>query len=272
MIPIVSIDDPRIAPFRSLRDISQRNAATTLFVVENSKIIRRLLKSSCEVRTFFATAAYYEEFTPLLDAKGVSPHERLFAEESLMNEIVGFAMHEGVMALAEAPPVPHLFDSLRTLAFPAVCLCGVIDAENVGAIVRNCAAFGVRSLIVDAATCSPYLRRAVRVSLGGIFGLQVYRTANLPEALEELRHTRPQVRSIALETSVDALPLHTFPRQQETMFIFGSEAKGIPSEVLRAVDAVATIPMPTLAAFDAVNSLNVAASTAIALYHLSAGN
>ncbi len=189
-----------------------------------------------------------------------------------MNEIVGFAMHEGVMALAEAPPVPHLFDSLRTLAFPAVCLCGVIDAENVGAIVRNCAAFGVRSLIVDAATCSPYLRRAVRVSLGGIFALKVYRTAHLPEALKELRQTRPGARSVALETSAEALPLHTISLQQDTVLIFGSEAQGIPNEVLRAVDVIATIPMPTLAAFDAVNSLNVAASTAIALYHLSAGN
>jgi tRNA G18 (ribose-2'-O)-methylase SpoU len=184
-----------------------------------------------------------------------------------MGAIVGYAMHEGVMALAVVPEMPYLSEYVRTIALPAVCLCGVADAENVGAIVRNCAAFGVRSLIVDSATCSPYLRRAVRVSLGGIFALAVYRTANLPAALEEMKHYRPLSHSVALETSPKAHSLATFPLSEESVFIFGSEAHGIPQEVLSVCDAVVQIPMMPIADTDAVNSLNVAASTAIALYH-----
>ena len=184
-----------------------------------------------------------------------------------MNDIVGYAMHEGVMALAVVPSMPYLSEHIRTIALPAVCLCGVADAENVGAIVRNCAAFGVRSLIVDSATCSPYLRRAVRVSLGGIFALTVYRTKHLVSALEEMKQCRPLSQSIALETSPNAHSLATFPFSEECVFIFGSEAHGIPQKVLSVCDGIFQIPMTPLTEIDAVNSLNVAASTAIMLYH-----
>lgn len=264
---ITSLDDPRIAPYRSLREISARNVSEKLFIVENSKVIRRLLKSDCEICSFFATAPYYKEFALLLDAKNLAPEQRLTADDALMSVIVGYGLHEGVMALAVTPEVPYFSEHIRTIQLPAVCLCGVTDAENVGAIVRNCAAFGVRSLVVDSATCSPYLRRAVRVSLGGIFALAVYRTSELASALEEMKHSRPEAQSIALETSTNAHSLSTFPFGKESVFIFGSEAHGVPNDVLSVCDAVVAIPMMPLAGYDAVNSLNVAASTAIALYH-----
>jgi len=266
MTPITSLDDPRIAPYRSLRDVSARNADEKFFVVENSKVIRRLLTSDCEIRSFFATKPYYEEFAPLLDARSLASDALLIADDALMNTIVGYNLHEGVMALAVVPNMPYFSEYVRTIELPAVCLCGVVDAENVGAIVRNCAAFGVRSLIIDSATCSPYLRRAVRVSLGGIFALRVYRTTNLVTALEEMKHSRPFAQSIALETSLQAHSLATFPFSDESVLIFGSEASGISSDVLSVCDAVVEIPMTPIAAYDAVNSLNVAASTAIALY------
>lgn len=271
MVVIHSIEDERISSYRSLRDLSPRRnkAEETVFVVENSKVIRRLLKSSCDVCSFFATAAYYEEFCGLLDAKNVPDEMRFVADDTVMNAIVGFSLHEGVMALAKAPQMPYLLDSLRSIEFPAVCLCGVIDAENVGAIVRNCAAFGIRSLIIDAASSSPYLRRAVRVSLGGIFALKVYQTDSVREALEELKQRRPSLQRIALETRPDATLLPAVAVSEECIICFGSEAKGIPEEILHAVDTVATIPMPAIGEFDAVNSLNVASSTAIALYHLT---
>lgn len=271
MIAITSLDDPRIAPYRSLREISSRHVEEKLFVVENSKVIRRLLTSKCEVRSFFATRHYHEEFAALLDAKGLAWEQRLTADDTVMSAIVGYALHEGVMALAVVPHIPYFSEHLRTLELPAVCLCGVADAENVGSIVRNCAAFGVRSLVVDSATCSPYLRRAVRVSLGGIFALTVYRTSNLASALEEMRHSRPSVQHIALETSVQARSLHTVFFSQESIFIFGSEAHGLSADILSACDLVVEIPMTPLTGYDAANSLNVAASTAIALYHWQNG-
>ncbi len=272
MVAITSLDDPRIAPYRSLREISSRNVEEKLFVVENSKVIRRLLTSTCEIRSFFATQHYHKEFAALLDAKGLAWEQRLTADDTLMSAIVGYALHEGVMALAVVPHILYFSEHLRTLELPAVCLCGVADAENVGSIVRNCAAFGVRSLIVDSATCSPYLRRAVRVSLGGIFALAVYRTSNLAFALEEMRHSRPGVQSIALETSSHkARSLHTVSFSEESIFIFGSEAHGLSEDILSACDLVVEIPMTPLADYDAANSLNVAASTAIALYHWQNG-
>jgi tRNA G18 (ribose-2'-O)-methylase SpoU len=107
--------------------------------------------------------------------------------------------------------------------------------------------------------------------MGGIFALSVYRTENLAETLTEIKHVRPSMRTIALETSIGAHLLDSYPIPHESMMLFGSEGTGIAAEVLAACDAVVQIPMQPLPAFDAVNSLNVAASTAVVLYHLANG-
>ncbi|MCS6809500.1 MAG: RNA methyltransferase, partial [Bacteroidota bacterium] len=240
-----------------------------LFVVENSKVIRRLLNSACQIHSFFATPEYYEEFSELLQAKGVESDKWFVAEKKLMNEIVGFRLHEGVMALACVPSMPYVLDDIESLVFPLVLLVGISNAENVGAIVRNCAAFGIPSLAVDAATCNPYIRRAVRVSLGGIFALRVYRAERAADTLVKLKRTCPDIQIVALEACPHAQSICRLNFQARSIIVFGSEAHGLPEEVLSVSDALVQIQMQPNREYNAVNSLNVASASAIALYQYS---
>jgi tRNA G18 (ribose-2'-O)-methylase SpoU len=240
-------------------------------IAEGAKVVKRLLQSGVQMKSFFATERYYQQFAAEIAAKQaraeLSAEHCFIAEKSLMSSIVGYKLHEGIMALAEEPTVQNLYDAARTITLPAVFLHGVVDSENVGAIVRNCVAFGIRSLITDKATSSPYLRRAVRVSLGSIFGMQVYTSYNPHEDLQELKETRG-VQVVAAETHPHAIPLHdcTFP--QEYILCFGSEGYGISEDIVQGADVLVEIRMkPDATATFAVNSLNVAASSAIILHH-----
>ena len=84
-----------------------------------------------------------------------------------MNKIVGFKLHSGVMAIGKQPVDVNLSE----LESPVVVMNGIINSENVGSIIRNCAAFGFESIITDKQTSSPYLRRAVRVSMGAVLNI-----------------------------------------------------------------------------------------------------
>jgi tRNA G18 (ribose-2'-O)-methylase SpoU len=269
VVVIESIEDARIAAYRNLRKRGGEGERGT-FVAENLKVLRRLLQSDVEICSFFALERYYAEFHEALDAKGVPEMARFIADKSLMNEIVGFALHEGAMALARTPEILRVETAATVLPLPAVCLSGVADAENVGAIVRNAAAFGVQSVIVDGASASPYLRRAVRVSLGGVFALRVYGSDDLERDIGLIRRARPERRVFALETSPEAAPLHTARLNDGETYclVVGSEARGIPDSHRAACEKTLVISMPDANAA-AVNSLNVAAASAVALHHFA---
>lgn len=268
---ITSTNDKRIEPYKLMTQAALLFERERVVVAEGAKVVRRILQSDLQIVSLFASERYYEQFSQELQAKlqrgELLPAQCYTADKTLMSEIVGYKLHEGVMALAQAPEQHNLYDTTRTIALPAVFLSGVVDSENVGAIVRNCVAFGIRSLIVDEETSSPYLRRAVRVSLGGIFGMTVYSSFDLRSDIHELKETRG-VRIIAAETGSDAITLTSYHFPEEYILFFGSEGYGLRSEVLSVVDDIIQIPILANAntAF-AVNSLNVAAATAVMLYH-----
>src|SRR5207248_4697265 len=111
------------------------------------------------------------------------------AEKSILEKLVGFSMFQGVLAVAQIPAAHTLATVLEQSAHPYLFAAveGLSNAENVGAIVRNCAAFGVQALFVDRTSSSPFLRRAVRSSMGAIFRLPVVEGVDLAQTLYALR-------------------------------------------------------------------------------------
>lgn len=267
---ITLVEDVRIAPYRAMTKAAQLYQEQRVVVCEGAKVVRRVLQSSLAMASFLATERYYEEMHDLLSAKierGELAPERCFvAERSVMNAIVGYKLHEGVLAMAHAPQEQNLYDESRTIALPAVLLNGVVDSENIGAIVRNCVAFGIPSLIIDDTTSSPYLRRAVRVSLGAVFGLSVYRSFDILTDLAELKQTRG-AQVIVAETHPKARTVSGFSFPPNYVLVLGSEGYGCSENVVSIADEIVSIAMqPSLHADFAVNSLNVAASSAIILH------
>ncbi len=258
MVTITSPDDPRIELYRHLHGTPQSHTDAGILIAEGTKTTSALLKSKIEIVSIFAMQEFYDEYSELIGNRNLAEHQLFTAGKSVMNEIVGFRLHEGIMAIGIQPPSVLI----EKINFPAVALCGIVNSENVGSIIRNCAAFGVRSVIVDKATSSPYLRRAVRVSVGAVFSMQILFVDDMVSALLHLR-MECGATIISSEITDNSVDIDEFIFPKKSVILFGSEGKGIDNAILAESDTTIYIPIQP-----EVNSLNVAAASAVILREL----
>jgi len=273
---ISSLDLPELAPYRTMRR-SAEHEAQGIFIAEGEKVTRRLLESQFTVVSVVLPEKHLENFRPLLAARPEMVTVYL-AEKSLLESLVGYSLFQGVLSVGKIPPSASLDEILKKSQQPQlfVAIDGLSNAENLGAVVRNCMAFGVQALLVGETCSSPYLRRSVRNSMGTIFQLPVWevRAANqvaaagrrdapacfsLAQTLHNLR-TRG-IRSIAAHPHTDKKVLSQAVFSGDSCVVFGSEGHGISTEVLAACDECVAIPMA-----NEVDSLNVGAAAAVFLY------
>ena len=234
-----------------------------IFVAEGAKVVQRLLESNFSVVSVLLPPAWLEELRPLLEAR--PEHIQVFvAEKKLLESLTGYSMYQGLLAVGQVPALPTLDSILKTSPQPQllVAVDGLTSAENLGVVVRNCAAFGVQALLVAQNSSSPYLRRAVRSSMGTIFKLPVVEGVHLPGALADLR--RRGIRSIAAHPRADGRTLYELKAMESCCLVLGSEGEGIQPEVLKACDESVAVPMR-----NGVDSLNVGSAAAVFLYELS---
>jgi len=257
--PVQDLDAPELALYRTLRRVEEHERAGVL-VAANHKVIRRLLASDYTVLSALLTPAWLEKFEPQLRARAEAINV-FVADDPLLETITGYKMHQGALAVAKIPPLPDfetlLADSPRPLLLAAVE--GIANAENMGAIVRNCAAFGVHFLIVGETCGSPFQRRAVAGSMGTIFSQPVVRVPNLAQALATLRARG--VRCFAAHPRADAKKLAAVDLRGDCCLVFGAEGPGLTDAAVAACDSMVEIPMPSH-----MNSLNVAVASGIFLY------
>ncbi len=184
------------------------------------------------------------------------------AEKALLETLTGFSMYQGLLAVGKVPALPTLAEMVARSPQPRLLAAadGLASAENLGALVRNCAAFNAQALIVGETCSSPFLRRAVRSSMGAIFQLPIVETASLTQALRDLRERG--IRCIAAHPHVGWAGLSREANfAGDCCLVFGSEGYGISPAVLAACDEAAAIPMPPT-----VDSLNVGSAAAVFLY------
>jgi tRNA G18 (ribose-2'-O)-methylase SpoU len=276
---IESFDSPELHPYATLRR-SREHEQQGIFVAEGTKVVQRLLESDFTVVSIILPEKWLPEFQPLL-AKRPENVAVYLAEKELLESLTGFSMFQGVLAVGRIPepvslekvlaesPHPRLFAAVDALA----------NAENLGALTRNCVAFGVQALIVGETSSSPFLRRAVRNSMGTILQLPVIElgrigqwrkcgvkshTVNLTlvDCLKELRARG--IRCIAAHPHTDKKILSQADFMKDCCIVFGSEGDGVSPEVLAACDEAVAIPMPPT-----VDSLNVGAAAAVFLYEVN---
>jgi len=280
---ISSLDSPELAPYRTMRRPADHEKLG-IFVAEGVRVTQRLLESRFTVVSILLPEKWLEDFRPLLEARTESITVYL-AEKQLLESLVGFSMFQGVLAVGKIPPPAPLAEILANSPRPQllVAVDELANAENLGALVRNCVAFGAHALIVGETSSSPFLRRAVRNSMGTIFQLPVVelkqkrgphesrnelrsrgippagKTPTLAETLRELRARG--VRCIAAHPHTDKKILSQADFSGDCCIVFGSEGDGISEAVLESCDEAVAIPMPP-----AVDSLNVGAAAAVFLY------
>ena len=256
MQPVISVADPRISDYLSLRQSASRLKERGLLVVEGPEAIEQLFRSSLEVESVFFDECYYRQFAALLEGRKLPAEKILIASRPVMSEIVGYRLHRGVLAVAHRPPrVP-----VGGLNFPIVALNGLADAENVGSILRSAGAFGVQSFLVDELTSDPFLRRCIRVSMGAVLTSKVSYVGSLCSVLRDLDSS---VEVVAVEQMPNAVPVSEVTFSKRTIFVFGKERGGIDRDVLDCCSSAITVPMNAIN----VNSLNVGCTAAVVLSH-----
>ena len=260
---ISSLDLPELAPYRSLKR-SAEHAALGIFVVEGDKVLHRLLESDFTIVSVLLIEERRAEFEPLLRARPEKNLPVYICDKPVMAELVGFEMYQGVLAIAKVPAPTTLEHILATSPHTHffVAMDGLANAENVGALMRNCVALGVQALIAGETCSSLFLRRTVRNSMGALFKLPVLESKNLAETLRELR--AKGIRCIAAHPRPDKKTLSHADFSGDCCVVFGSEGHGISPAVLAACDEAVVIPMA-----NEVDSLNVSAAAAIFLYEVN---
>lgn len=266
---------------RNLTDIFTHTADPTwllangLFVTEGRHCTRRLLATPR-----FKTVALL--LTPTAEAaladaiEAVPPADRppiVVKSQGELDALTKFRLHQGCVAFAERQPLPPWEPSL-TLGGLSVLFERVHDPDNVGSIARTAAALGVRALLMSPECADPFYRKAVRTSMGAVLTTTILDVSPWPDVLSALKasgHTLiattpdPAAMDIAeLSSGLPPSEAPGFSPAQSVVLMVGSEGTGLTSETLAAADIQVRIPMSA-----AVDSLNVAAATAIAVYALS---
>jgi len=260
---IASLDLPELAPYRTLK-LSHEHRERGIFVAEGDKVVHRLLASPLEIISVLLPEHRLAEYELGLSSRTEDLLTFSVTDKRVLEELVGFEMFQGVMAVAKIPAQPALEELLRAHQSPRLFVAadGLTSAENVGMLVRNCVAFSAQALIVGETSASPYLRRAVRNSMGTVFQLPIIETENLATALQELRQRN--IHCVAAHPHTDKRVVHEADFSTDTCIVFGAEGNGISPAVLAACDEAVAIPMPP-----SVDSLNVASAAAVFLYEAS---
>ena len=258
--PVQALDAPELALYRTLKRVEEHERAGVL-VAANFKTVKRLLASRYPVVSALVTPAWLEKLESQLRARPEVELSVYVAEPKLLETITGYVMHQGALAVAKIPPLPDLETLLKNSPRPLLLAAveGIASAENLGAVVRNCAAFGVHFLIVGETCGSPFQRRAVAGSMGTIFEQPLVRVDSLVETLAKLR--TQGVRCLAAHPRPGATKLSAVDLRGDCCLVFGAEGPGLTDAALVACDAAVEIPMPSH-----MNSLNVAVATGVFLY------
>lgn len=260
IVPVDDLDDPRLADYVHLRAPSRRMALERergIFTVEGRLSIEALLRSRYTVRSLFVAEEHVARVASLVHTD--APIFTMPAEA--MAAVTGVHFHRGVLAVAERPELPPV-DELVAAASTVLVLEAVNDHENIGALFRNAAAFGVDGVVLDPTTTDPLYRRSTRVSLGHVLRVPFARVADdaWPGALRDLAAVG--FTTVSLTPAHDATPLGELvvDRPARIALVLGAEGPGLSDAALAATARQVRIPMAA-----GVDSVNVATAAAIAL-------
>lgn len=263
-IRIDSTQDPRVEDFSALTDASLRGSRSR-FIAESTVVVRRALEAGFVPVSFLLEdkhEALIEEFA------GAYPHAPVFVGESAALEaLTGFHLHRGALASFERPAPPPVVDLLQKLDTGArrrsrvVVLEDLAEHTNVGAAFRSAAAFGADAVLVSPACSDPLYRRSIRVSMGTVFQVPWTRVQPWPAGVRELQQAGYVVAGMTLGEGAITLDELVAEDHPKLALVFGHEGHGLRPQTESLVDRRVSIPM-----MGGVDSLNVAASAAVALY------
>ena len=238
---------------------NRRNLGKGLFIAESPKVIMRAL------------AAGYEPVSCLMEKRHIEGEGKEIltcmkdipvycAEFDVLTQITGFELTRGMLCAMKRKKLPTVREICENKS-RIVILDKVMNPTNVGAVIRSAAALGMDAVILTPGCSDPLYRRAARVSMGTVF--QIDWTFLPDEALDEIRELGFKTVAMALKDDSVSIDEPALMREKKLAVIMGTEGDGLSDETIADCDFTVKIPM-----YHGVDSLNVAAASAVAFYQL----
>lgn len=261
---VTDFSDPELDIYARLTEVqllNRREPDKGIFIAESPKVIERALNAGCVPISFLMETQHVENQAKQLIARcGDIPV--FTAELDVLTQLTGFKLTRGMLCAMYRPKLPTVEDICKNARRVAV-LEDVMNPTNVGAIFRSAAALGIDAVVLTSASSDPLYRRSIRVSMGTVF--QVPWTYLSEGGISELRRFGFKTAAMALKS--DSLPIYDprLAKIDKLAIVLGTEGDGLAAGTIADCDYTVLIPMS-----HGVDSLNVAAASAVAFYQLAA--
>ena len=261
---VTDFSDPELDIYARLTEVqllNRREPDKGIFIAESPKVIERALNAGCVPISFLMETRHVENQAKELIARcGDIPV--FTAELDVLTQLTGFKLTRGMLCAMYRPKLPTVEDICKNARRVAV-LEDVMNPTNVGAIFRSAAALGIDAVVLTSASSDPLYRRSIRVSMGTVFQVP---WAYLGEGgISDLRRLGFKTAAMALKS--DSLPIYDprLAKIDKLAIVLGTEGDGLAAGTIADCDYTVLIPMS-----HGVDSLNVAAASAVAFYQLAA--
>jgi tRNA G18 (ribose-2'-O)-methylase SpoU len=234
--------------------------AKGMFIAESPKVIQRALAAGYQPVSLLVERGHVnEEAAAAIEACGDVPVYT--ASMDILTQLTGFQLTRGMLCAMRRPPLPTVA-TVTANAKRIVVLDSVMNPTNVGAIFRSAAALGMDAVLLTPGSSDPLYRRAARVSMGTVFQIPwTFLEANWLDQLKELGF---KTAAMALRSDSVTISDPCLAREEKLAVILGTEGDGLADSTIEGCDYTVLIPM-----YHDVDSLNVAAASAVAFYELS---
>lgn len=280
-VALQTVDDPRVDAYVNLTELQLRSRvepARGIFIAESPKVIVRAIEADREPLSFLIEEQWTKGMADLfqsVDQRWGNDVPVYVASAQQLKRLTGYRLHRGALSAMRRWPLPSIEDVCRNARRIAV-MENIVDHTNVGALIRSAAALDVDAVLVTPSCGDPLYRRSARVSMGTVFQIPWTRICDdnprdWPDVglrrLHELGFTTVAMALRDDSISLDELVrrLHAVPddryRIERLALIFGTEGDGLSARTIEQSDLTVRIPMG-----HGVDSLNVAASSAVAFY------
>ncbi|MDE6136194.1 MAG: RNA methyltransferase [Muribaculaceae bacterium] len=264
VIEVKDINEPALRVFSGLTEAQLRNRLEPekgVFIVESPKVIRVALDAGCEPLSLLCERRHLAGDAADIVARCPADMPVYTGEREVLGALTGYTLTRGVLC-AMRRPAPRAVAEVCEGARRVVVIDGVVDTTNIGAIFRSAAALGIDAVLLTPTSCDPLNRRAVRVSMGSVFLVPWAWLDGLVSSLGALGLRTAAMALTDNSVSIDDERLIAEPR---LAIVMGTEGDGLAREVIESTDYVVRIPMA-----HGVDSLNVAAASAVAFWQLRA--
>lgn len=269
IIEIGDLNHAGLAPYARLTEAqlrSRQHPEQGVFIAESAKVIAYALNAGCTPLSMLMEKGHVQgDARELIERAGDIPIYT--GEREVLKRLTGYELSRGVLCAMRRPPMRNA-DEVLSGARRVAVLEGIVDASNMGAILRSAVAIGVDAVLLSPSCCDPLYRRAVRVSMGAVFQVP---WATVGKKMEDWPRNCMELlqkhgfRTTALALNDGALPIddERLAREERLALFLGTEGDGLHADTIAACDYCAMIPM-----CNGMDSLNVAAAAAVAFWQL----